>query len=116
MTDNVAAGAAEVHMSRIAKLPPFWKREPAVWLFQVEAAFGIARITTDETKYQYLLSNLDPEVLPFVTDLIQNPPAEGKYDAIKTRILTSFAETKESKIRRLLKRQLLGDQKPTHFL
>lgn len=103
-------------MSRIAKLPPFWKHEPAVWFFQVEAAFGIARISTDETKYQYLLANLDPTVLPFVTDIIRNPPAEGKYEAIKTRILVAFSKSAESKLRKLLKGELLGEQKPTHYL
>lgn len=106
----------EVSMSRIAKLPPFWRHEPAIWFFQVEAAFGIARITIDETKYQYLLSNLDTAVLPFVSDIIRNPPDTEKYATLKKRILEAFAESKDSKIRKLLKNQLIGDQKPSHFL
>ena len=110
------ANGNEVQMSRIAKLPPFWKEDPVIWFCQVEASFAITRVTVDETKFQYLLANLDPSVLPFVSDIIQNPPVADKYNAIKTRILESFSESKESKLRRMLKGQLLGDRKPSHFL
>lgn len=105
-----------VNAGRIAKLPKFWKEEPDLWFAQVEAAFRVAHITTDLTKYDYLITNLDAQVLPFVSDIIRDPPAQGKYEAVKSRILTAFAETPERKLRRVLKGQLLGDQKPSHFL
>ena len=113
------ANGNEMQVSRIAKLPPFWKEDPVIWFCQVEASFAIAQVTVDETKFQYLPANLDPSVLPFISDLIQNPPVADKYNAIKIKynaILESLSESKESKLRRMLKGQLLGDRKPSHFL
>lgn len=80
--------AAKIGAARIARLPPFWKNEPEIWFMQVEAAFGTARITREETKYQYLVANLDTSVLPFVADILRNPPTNGKYEKIKKRILS----------------------------
>lgn len=49
-------------------------------------------------------------------DIIVSPPEVDKYETLKDRILSSFSESKESKLRRMLKGQLLGDMKHSHFL
>lgn len=114
MPDEVPAN--QVLASRIAKLPAFWKDDVELWLTQVEAAFGIAQITQDQTKFQYLVANADPAILPHIADIIKLPPAQEKYEALKSRILTVFAEAEESKLRRLLKGTALNDQRPSHLL
>ncbi|KMQ86146.1 pol polyprotein [Lasius niger] len=103
--------------TRQLKLPqPFWKEMPAHWFQIAEATFALHKITSDETKYRYVLTNLDPSVIPFVSDLITNPPATSKYDALRSRIINSFEETQESKLRKLLRGQDIADERPSHFL
>ncbi|KYN50445.1 PREDICTED: uncharacterized protein LOC108757329 [Trachymyrmex cornetzi] len=99
-----------------AKIPPFWKENPALWFAQAEAAFSISRITYDDTKYRYIVLHLDNTALPFVSDIIANPPPTGKYQALKDRIIRSFDETGESKLRKLIRGNELGDDKPSNFL
>lgn len=98
------------------RLPPFWRENPAFWFAQVEAGFALSRITSDDSRFRYVILNLDTTVLPFITDLVTTPPTQNKYDAIKARIISSFDESSESKLRRLLQGVEHGDQKPSHYL
>ncbi|XP_014216435.1 uncharacterized protein LOC106645159 [Copidosoma floridanum] len=82
----------------------------------IEAAFDINRITSDLTKFKYVILNLDSVAEPFVSDLITNPPEHDKYAAIKSRMLSMLAETSESKMRKLLRGAHITDQRPTHLL
>ncbi|XP_046145932.1 uncharacterized protein LOC123989256 [Osmia bicornis bicornis] len=60
--------------------------------------------------------HLEQEILPVLSDNLESPPENGKYEAIKNRITTVFAETTESRLRRLLHGHELGDEKPSVFL
>lgn len=103
--------------SSVNKLPPFWKENPKLWFMQIEAIFGISGITRDETKFQYVIANIDSNFLPHICDILESPPADGsKFAAVKERLIQSFSESQESKLRKLLKNQELGDQKPSHLL
>lgn len=106
----------EVHAARLIKLPPFWKANPSLWFVQVEAIFQLARVTGDDTKFRYVIISLDPEILPFVSDILEAPPGTGRYQAIKSRILSSFGETSETKLRTLLRGNEMGEEKPSNFL
>lgn len=108
----------QIAASSVHKLPPFWKENPKLWFLQIESIFAISGITRDETKFQYIIANIDSNFLPHVSDILETPPSDGtsKYQAIKDRLIGSFSESQESKLRRLLKSQQLGDQKPSHFL
>lgn len=99
------------------KLPQsLWREMPAHWFNVVEATFSLNRITSDESKFRHILSNLDPTIIPFVTDLITDPPRHNKYEVIKGRIINFFGESKEAKLRKLLRGQELGEDKPSHLL
>lgn len=108
--------SSEIFAARIAKLPPFWREEPGIWFLQVESSFNLSGITQDSTKYEYLLSHLEPSILFVVKDIVVNPPATGKYSAMKTRIIKHFAESDEGQLKKLLSGLELGDQKPSHLL
>ncbi|XP_076545673.1 uncharacterized protein LOC143305527 [Osmia lignaria lignaria] len=114
---SVSAGTnATVYSASLKKLPPFWKENPVLWFAQVEAAFDLARITSDETKYRHVITHLDQVVLPFVADILTQPPARGKYEAIKNKIIGTFDESPESKLRHVLRGRGLGDEKPSYYL
>lgn len=102
--------------TRAVKLPPFWKDNCALWFVQVEAALEIAQIRSDISQYRYVLVHLDESTLPFVADIITSPPADGKFLALKTRLLHTFEESGESKLRRLLHSTEFTDGKPSHYL
>lgn len=85
--DGVGSKRANIDVSQTVRLPPFWKDNPALWFAQVEAAFAIHRITDDESKFRYVVLHADQFVLPFMADLITNPPEQDKYQTLKERML-----------------------------
>lgn len=106
----------EINVIRNLKLPTFWCGNPALWFAQVEASFSLLNITADTTRFRHVITQLDSQTLPAISDIILNPPAHGKYEAIKERIMNSFAETSESKLRQLLRGIDPRDEKPTLLL
>lgn len=108
---------AETATISMLKIPSFWKSNPVLWFAQVETIFRVHRITRGDTKFDHILCNLDPVTLEFVADIVLSPPAEGcKYEALKKKLINTFAESDEKKLRKLLTGNAIGDQKPTHYL
>lgn len=107
---------SEICAPKMIKLPSFWKDNPALWFLQVEASFALWRISSNESKYRYVLVHLDASVLPFVSDIISTPSVTGKYDALKKRIVDSFDETSKTKLRKLLRGQEFTTEKPSNLL
>lgn len=107
---------AEVNSIRNLKIPPFWRENPALWFGQVEAAFALFNVTADATRFRHVITQLDSQTLPAIGDIILNPPAADKYLAIKNRIMSSYAETSESKLRKLLRGIDPTNDKPTLLL
>ena len=59
-------------------------------------------------KYNYEIQCLDDDSLTEVSDIVLNP-AMGRYAALKDRLVKSFADSVEKKLRRLLNEVDLGD-------
>lgn len=108
--------ANQINSYRIPKIPPFWACDPETWFMSVEASFSVARISDDTTKFHIILANADASILAHIKDLVRNPPAQGKYEALKERILSAFSVSQNARLRQLLKGQVLGDKRPSHFL
>lgn len=98
------------------KLPEFWKNDPAMWFAQAEAQFALAGVVRDDTKYYHIISKIDQNVICHVSDLIQNPPAEEKYNKVKARLISRFELSSQAKLEQLLNACDLGDMRPTHML
>ena len=115
-SNNQAAARADISAIRNIKIPPFWKVNLTQWFRQAEMAFDLIQVTSDTTKYKHIVLQLDQSVLPYVSDIISNPPTKDKDKTIKERIIGSFAETSESKLRRLLRGVQYTDEKPSAIL
>ncbi|XP_061724539.1 uncharacterized protein LOC133530589 [Cydia pomonella] len=97
------------------KVPPFWAEEPEIWFAQVEGQFQNSGITSDVTKFNYVISHLDNQYAREVKDLIINPPASQRYDKLKTELIKRLGISNERKTKQLLMHEELGDRKPSHF-
>jgi len=58
---------------------------------------------------------LDNSTLVMVADVVEYPPEEKKYDALKNGLLRAYRESEDSKLTRLLADLNLGDEKPPHL-
>ncbi|GBL79712.1 hypothetical protein AVEN_116358-1 [Araneus ventricosus] len=108
------ADGTELHKVSV-KIPPFWIDKQEIWFYQVEAQFKISGITAEETKFNYLISQLDPKFVENVWDIIRSD-SQTKYMDSKTRLLNLFKESENARIQRLITGIDLGDLKPSQLL
>lgn len=119
MTDNNQdeTKSENIVVARVSlKVPPFWKPDPRIWFLQLEAQFRNANITADQTRYDYVVSSIEAEILSQVSDILVNPPKDDKYIVIKNRLISVFADTETQKTQKLLTELELGDRKPSQLL
>lgn len=111
---NMADGEEQqVNAVEPVKVPPFWRNNPNKWFIVAESVFALRRITSDDSKYRYVIVNLDSETLDAVGDLVETPPEADKYKTIKDRIISVFGESTERRLRRLLRSQTVAFEKPS---
>ena len=99
------------------KLPHFWPGNPEVWFRQVESIFSTRNpaITTQQTKFDYVIQSLDNSSADRVQNIILNPPGEP-YDKIKSALIAAFGKSQAQKDQELLNLNGLGDRKPSELL
>lgn len=116
-TTNVLENHSFTSVSAVAlKLPPFWPDDPQLWFAQVEAQFATRRITSQRTKFDYIIANLEPRFATEVRELILSPPATDPYDVLKKSMVERIAASEQNRIKELLCVEELGDRKPTQLL
>lgn len=98
------------------KLPPFWRTNPELWFLQVESVFSINRISMDSTKYNHVVSSLDPDTVTEVADILRAPPETDKYEALKTACLRRLMDSADRQLHRALTGLELSDRKPSQLL
>lgn len=98
------------------RIPSFWKTDPQLWFCQAEAVFATSKVTSSRMKFQIVIANLDFEILKEVADIVKCPPSEP-YEALRTRLLHTFAESENLRIRRLLEEKRLAEgERPSQLL
>ncbi|CAM1330532.1 Uncharacterised protein r2_g3962 [Pycnogonum litorale] len=98
------------------RLPAYWSGDPQLWFGQVEGQFQASGITTELTKYEYVVAALPPDTAAEVRDLIVNMPTERPYTVLKTAVISRTAESDLRRLNKLLHKVELGDRKPSQLL
>ncbi|XP_037831836.1 uncharacterized protein LOC112451161 [Kryptolebias marmoratus] len=101
--------AAPVSFSVAAKIPDFWLHDPPSWFVHIEAQFALRGISSDDTKYHYVVASLDPLSTRRAMTLLRDPPAHGKYTALKQLLLRRYSLSDAERAEKLLSLSGLGD-------
>ena len=73
-------------------------------------------VTADDTKYFYVVADLDQETASRLIDFLENPPEQDRYGSIKKRLLSTFDLSQQERAARLLSFSEIGDRKPTALM
>ena len=111
---DVDIASMEVRQVAI-KLPPFSESNPALWFGKAESQFILRGIKDDTTKFHHIYSLLSEKASNEIEDLLLNPPATGKVQAMKERLMTKFDRSQFSKDTELLAMRSLGDLRPSEM-
>ena len=116
--DTVAGTIAGVDSVDIVglKLGTFWTDRPSIWFKQAEAQFLLKKITVESTKYHHVLVALDNRTSAEVEHVIEDPPEDEPYTALKNALLDAFERTPAQKDREFMAIKSLGDLTPTALL
>ena len=98
------------------KVPTFWTTSPKVWFSLLESQFATTNITAYDTKYHNAVQGLDKTTAEEISAFLLNPPAIGKFDALKTLLISTFGLTQADKDASLLAISGMGDSKPSGLL
>lgn len=105
------------HIERVAiKPPPFWRTSPKLWFSHLEAQFITGSIVSDETKYYYVVAALEEQMLKLVSDIVERPPTQNKYQTLRDSLIKILSDSEAQRLQKLLKGMDLGDQKPSQLL
>jgi len=109
-------GGDRLQVERVSvKLPPFWPEKPEIWFTQAEAQFALSGVTADLTKFNFLLAQLDLNIVENIYDLVSSND-NNKYVLAKDRLLGIFKESEERQLKKLVSDLELGDLKPSQLL
>jgi hypothetical protein len=76
----------------------------------------IRQVVADDTKYYYVVGALDQDTASRIADILDDPPANNKYQAIKDRLVGAFDLTESQRAAQLLHMGGLGDRKPSQLM
>ncbi|BHF60044.1 hypothetical protein SprV_0100300500 [Sparganum proliferum] len=97
-------------------LPDFWQHAPELYFIRIESAFYSANITKELSKYHKLVEVLPANIISQFQPLLVKPPADAPYSALKAEILRLNAVSDRQRYHQLIKKESLGDRKPSELL
>ena len=102
---------------RTPKIPKFFREDPISFFVIIEASFRQARINLESTKADYLIANLDHDLIPHIKHILELEPKPADiYSQIKDRLIKSFSVSAETRLRKLLRGEVISEGKPSLLL
>ncbi|BHF82041.1 hypothetical protein SprV_0802517700 [Sparganum proliferum] len=112
-SDSTSQPIAGIHTF---DLPSVWLGDIALWLRTVESRFAFRQITREDTKFHYVVAALPMEIATDLRDIIDCPPTEAPYTALKEALISRISLSTQKRLQRLISEEDLGDRKPTQLL
>ena len=97
------------------KLPAIWETEPKLWFAQAEQQFELSNITADKTKYAHVTVALSTKMATKARAILENPPENDRYEALKKALIGKLEETKEERARKFIRLSGLAGSKPSEI-
>jgi hypothetical protein len=97
------------------RLAPFWSHRPGLRFATADAQFHLASITSEKTKLNYVISQLEYRHAAEVDEII-SPPANEPYTTLKTELVRRLSASRDQRVHQLLTHEEMGDRKPSQFL
>lgn len=107
---------AQAYAVRAVKTCNFWRDHPKTWFTQLEAKFRAHNVRSDELKFCVVVDKLDKESMLEIADIIEAPPINDKFRAIKEALISRLTDSDEKRLKKLFIDVELGDRKPTNLL
>jgi hypothetical protein len=98
------------------RLPPFCPDRSGIWFATAEAQFDLASVTSEKTRFNYLIFHLEYRHAAEVEDLIISPPANEPYSTLKTELVRHLSASRDQNVRQLLTHEEIRNRKPSQFL
>lgn len=95
--------------------PPFWVSNPRAWFAVLESHCATRNIKSSRTKFHHVVASLPEQLVSEVLDVIQDPPEEEPFEALRNAILDRTGSSNKERVRRLLQDMPLGDRKPSQL-
>jgi hypothetical protein len=73
-------------------------------------------VTSERTKFDYIISQLEYRHAAEVEDIIISSPAYEPYTTLRKELVRRLSSSKDQRIRQLLTHEEIGDRKPSQFL
>ena len=88
-----------------------------MWFSLLDCGFKASSITNSLTKFTHAVSLLPPDVLPLVAEAISTASSsDTPYEDLKTALLKNLQSSVATRLRELLSKEELGDEKPSQLL
>jgi hypothetical protein len=108
--------AAEHAAGAALRLPEFWPETPASWFIFAESKFRLKNITSEQVKFDLLVSCLQRESIRQVLDVLERPDQTAPYTCLKERLMVSHELTDFQRIEKLFQMDQLGGRKPSELM
>ena len=82
----------------------------------MDAQFTNHHITSQKSKFEYVVASLSPEYASEVRDLILSPPATNPYDSLRETLIKRTTASEQKCLQQLLHTEELGDHSPSQLL
>ncbi|BHF67603.1 hypothetical protein SprV_0301063000 [Sparganum proliferum] len=81
-------------------LPSVWLGDIALWLRTVESRFALRQITREDTKFNYDVAVLPMNIATDLRDIIDCPPTETPYTALKAALISRISLSTQKRLQR----------------
>lgn len=115
-TDSASTNTAKNELNAVSvRLPPFWAHSPCVWFIQAEAQFALGRISSEYSKYNYVVASLPQDVAESIADFLQDSFDDPSYSKLKEVLISRHSLSVERSLQKILSDESMGDRSPSEF-